>query len=59
MYDTTSLRTLTETLRVPARLAFASWLHMREPTVGHGGIGIALGVSRQAPRERFTEKTRA
>jgi hypothetical protein len=62
MDDTTDLRTLTETVDA-VRVGEA---RVRELVAGArangrswGEIGIALGVSRQAARERFAEKIRA
>jgi hypothetical protein len=62
MDDTTDLRTLAEAVdsvrageaRVRELVARA-----RANERSWGEIGIALGVSRQAARERFAEKTRA
>jgi len=62
MDDTTDLRTITEATdsvrageaRVRELVALA-----RANGRSWGEIGIALGVSRQAARERFSEKVRA
>ncbi len=62
MDDTTDLRTLTEAVdTVRAGEARIRELVARARANGRswGEIGIALGVSRQAARERFTEKIRA
>jgi ECF sigma factor len=60
--DTTDLRTLAEAVdRVRAGEARIRELVASARTNGRswGEIGIALGVSRQAARERFAEKIRA
>jgi 1-deoxy-D-xylulose 5-phosphate reductoisomerase len=62
MDDTTDLRTLAEAVgAVHAGEARVRELVARARANGRswGEIGIALGVSRQAARERFAEKTRA
>lgn len=62
MDDTTDLRTLAEAVdSVRAGEARVRELVARARANGRswGDIGIALGVSRQAARERFAEKTRA
>ncbi len=62
MDDTTDLRTLTEAVdAVRAGEARVRELVARARANGRswGEIGIALGVSRQAARERFAEKIRA
>lgn len=62
MDDTTDLRTLAEAVdAVRAGEARVRELVARTRANGRswGEIGIALGVSRQAARERFAEKTRA
>ncbi len=62
MDDTADLRTLAETVdSVRASEARVRELVARARANGRswGEIGIALGVSRQAARERFAEKTRA
>lgn len=60
--DTTDLRTLAEAVdSVRAGEAHVRELVARARAKGRswGEIGIALGVSRQAARERFAEKVRA
>jgi hypothetical protein len=60
--DTTDLRTLAEAVdAVRAGEARVRELVARARANGRswGEIGIALGVSRQAARERFAEKVRA
>lgn len=60
--DTTDLRTLAEAVdSVRAGEARVRELVARARATGRswGEIGIALGVSRQAARERFAEKIRA
>lgn len=60
--DTTDLRELAEAVdQVRAGEARVRELVERARANGRswGRIGIALGVSRQAARERFAEKTRA
>jgi hypothetical protein len=60
--DTTDLRTLAEAVdSVRAGEARVRELVARARANGRswGEVGIALGVSRQAARERFTEKIRA
>lgn len=60
--DTTDLRTLAEAVdAVRASEARVRELVARARANGRswGEIGIALGVSRQAARERFAEKIRA
>ncbi len=62
MDDTTDLRTLAEAVDgVRAGEAHVRELVARARANGRswGEIGIALGVSRQAARERFAEKVRA
>jgi hypothetical protein len=62
MDDTTDLRTLAEAVdSVRAGEARVRELvaHARGKGRSWGEIGIALGVSRQAARERFAEKIRA
>jgi len=62
MDDTTDLRTLAEAVdAVHAGEARVRELVARARANGRswGEIGIALGVSRQAARERFAEKIRA
>jgi hypothetical protein len=62
MDDTTDLRTLAEAVdRVRTGEARVRELVARARANGRswGEIGIALGVSRQAARERFSEKIRA
>jgi hypothetical protein len=62
MDDTTDLRTLAEAVdSVRAGEARVRELVARARANGRswGEIGIALGVSRQAARERFAEKIRA
>lgn len=62
MDDTTDLRTLAETVdSVRAGEARVRELVARARANGRswGEIGIALGVSRQAARERFAEKISA
>jgi 1-deoxy-D-xylulose 5-phosphate reductoisomerase len=62
MDDTTDLRTLAEAVdSVRAGEARVRELVARARAKGRswGEIGIALGVSRQAARERFAEKVRA
>lgn len=62
MDDTTDLRTLAEAVDVVrAGEARVRELVARARANGRswGEIGIALGVSRQAARERFAEKIRA
>jgi 1-deoxy-D-xylulose 5-phosphate reductoisomerase len=62
MDDTTDLRTLAEAVdAVRGGEARVRELVARARTNGRswGEIGIALGVSRQAARERFAEKMRA
>ncbi|HEX4435357.1 MAG TPA: hypothetical protein VH061_01055 [Solirubrobacteraceae bacterium] len=62
MDDTTDLRTLAEAVDgVRAGEAHVRELVARARVNGRswGEIGIALGVSRQAARERFAEKARA
>jgi 1-deoxy-D-xylulose 5-phosphate reductoisomerase len=62
MDDTTDLRALAEAVdRVRAGEARVRELVARARANGRswGEIGIALGVSRQAARERFAEKIRA
>jgi hypothetical protein len=62
MDDTTDLRTLAEAVdSVRAGEARVRELVARARANGRswGEVGIALGVSRQAARERFAEKTRA
>jgi hypothetical protein len=56
--DTTDLRVLAEAVRAGARV---HELVARARANGRswGEIGIALGISRQAARERFAEQTRA
>jgi hypothetical protein len=60
--DTTDLRTLAEAVdSVRAGEARVRQLVARARATGRswGEIGIALGVSRQAARERFADKSRA
>lgn len=60
--DTTDLRTLAEAVdAVRAGEAHVRELVARARANGRswGEVGIALGVSRQAARERFAEKIRA
>jgi hypothetical protein len=60
--DTTDLRTLAEAVdNVRAGEARVRQLVARARAAGRswGEIGIALGVSRQAARERFADKIRA
>lgn len=60
--DTTDLRTLAEAVdAVRAGEARVRELVARARANGRswGEVGIALGVSRQAARERFSEKVRA
>jgi hypothetical protein len=62
MDDTTDLRTLAEAVdSVRAGEARVRELVARARANGRswGEVGIALGVSRQAARERFAEKIRA
>jgi 1-deoxy-D-xylulose 5-phosphate reductoisomerase len=62
MDDTTDLRTLAEAVNsVQAGEARVRELVARARANGRswGEVGIALGVSRQAARERFAEKIRA
>jgi hypothetical protein len=56
--DTTDLRVLAEAARAGARLRELV-ARARANSRSWGEIGIALGVSRQAARERFAEQTRA